>query len=76
MAHQTRGSTAIVGIGEVPTGRFPGKGAIAFALDSARQATLDAGINKDDIDFGIPTGALYSSQISQELTNARLGEER
>ena len=72
---RTRGSTAIVGIGEVPTGRFPEKGAIAFALESARQAILDSGLGKDDIDFVIPTGVLYSSQFSNELATARLVEE-
>lgn len=70
-----RGSTAIVGIGEVPTGRFPDKGAISFALESARAAILDAGISKDDIDFVIPTGTLYSFQFGNELATARLVEE-
>ena len=70
-----RGRAAIVGIGEVPTGRFPDTGAIAFALDSARQAILDAGLRKDDIDFVIPTGSLYSSQFSNELATSRLVEE-
>ena len=38
-----RGNVAIAGIGEVPTGRFPEKGAISFALESARMAIEDAG---------------------------------
>lgn len=70
-----RGRTAIVGIGEVPTGRFPEKGAISFALESARAAILDAGLRKDEIDFVIPTGTLFSSQFSNELATARLVEE-
>ena len=70
-----RGKTAIVGIGEVPTGRFPDKGAMAFALDSARQAIADAGIGKDDIDFVIPTGSMFSSQFTNEMTTSRLVEE-
>ncbi|MCC6936321.1 MAG: thiolase family protein [Thermomicrobiales bacterium] len=70
-----RGRTAIVGIGEVPTGRFPDKGAMAFALESARQAIADAGIDKNEIDFVIPTGAMFSFQFSNELTTSRLVEE-
>ena len=56
-----RGNVAIVGIGEVPTGRFPEKGAISFALESARMAIADAGLSKDDIDYVIPTGAMFST---------------
>ena len=71
----SRGKTAIVGIGEVPTGRYPEQGAISFALDSARMAILDAGIDKDEIDFVIPTGSLFSSQFSNELATCRIVEE-
>jgi acetyl-CoA C-acetyltransferase len=73
--HLTRGRTAIVGIGEVPTGRFADKRAIAFALESARAAILDSGLDKDDIDFVIPTGAVFNSQFSNELATSRLVEE-
>lgn len=72
---KSRGRSAIVGIGEVPTGRFPETSAIAFAVESARQAILDAGIGKDDIDVVIPTGSLFSNQFSNELATCRLVEE-
>lgn len=71
----TRGATAIIGIGEIPTGRYPDRTAISFGLDAARMAIRDAGINKDDIDFVIPTGALFSSQFNTELVTCRLVEE-
>jgi len=70
-----RGRTAIVGIGEIPTGRYPERGAIVFALDAARMAIADAGIAKDEIDFVIPTTAVFSFQFSNELTTCRLVEE-
>lgn len=73
--HRTRGRTAIVGVGEVPTGRFPDKGAITFALEASRMAIQDAGIDKDEIDFVIPTTAVFSFQFSNELTTCRLVEE-
>lgn len=75
MAPVTRGRTAIVGVGEVPTGRFPGTGAISFALDAARLAIRDAGIDKDEIDVVLPTTAVFSFQFSNELTTCRLVEE-
>lgn len=70
-----RGKVAIAGIGEVPTGRFPETGAISFALESARLAMADAGLDKDAIDFVIPTGALFSGPFSNELVTGRLVEE-
>ncbi len=70
-----RGKTAIIGIGEIPTGRHADRPAISFALDSARMAISDAGIDKDEIDFVMPTGALFSSQFNTELVTCRLVEE-
>lgn len=72
---RTRGKTAIVGIGEIPTGRYPERPAISFALDAARMAIEDAGIGKDEIDFVMPTGALFSGQFNTELVTCRVVEE-
>jgi len=70
-----KGKVAIVGIGEVPTGRFPDTAAIYHAIESARLAIKDAGINKDEIDFVMPTAALYSPQFNTELVTCRIVEE-
>jgi len=70
-----RGKVAIVGIGEVPTGRFPDTAAIYHAIESARLAIKDAGINKDDIDFVMPTAALFSLPFNTELVTCRIIEE-
>ena len=69
------GKVAIAGIGEVPTGRFPAKAAIAFGLESAKMAIRDAGIHKDDIDFCMPTAALFSPPFNTELVTCRIVEE-
>jgi acetyl-CoA C-acetyltransferase len=45
-----KGKVAIVGIGEVPTGRFPDKPALYHAVESARMAIKDAGLDKSEID--------------------------
>ncbi len=70
-----RGKVAIAGIGEVPTGRFPEKAAIYHAIESARLAIKDAGISKDEIDFVMPTAALFSPQFNTELVTCRIIEE-
>ena len=72
---RNRGKTAIIGVGEIPTGRYPDRGAISFALEAAQLAIADAGIKKSEIDFVIPTSALFSSQFSNELSTCRLVEE-
>ena len=70
-----KGKVAIVGIGEVPTGRFPDTAAIYHGIESAKLAIKDAGINKDEIDFVMPTAALYSPQFNTELVTCRIVEE-
>ena len=70
-----KGKVAIVGVGEVPTGRFPDTAAIYHAIESARLAIKDAGINKDEIDFVMPTASLYSPQFNTELVTCRIIEE-
>ncbi len=70
-----KGSAAIVGVGEVPTGRFPERSAIYSAVESARAAIQDAGIDKNEIDTLLPTAALYSPQFNTELVCSRVMEE-
>jgi acetyl-CoA C-acetyltransferase len=70
-----KGKIAIVGIGEVPTGRFPDTAAIYHGIESAKLAIRDAGISKDEIDYVMPTAALYSPQFNTELVTCRIAEE-
>mgnify|MGYP000126757425 CR=1 FL=1 len=70
-----KGKAAIIGIGEIPTGRHGDKAAIHFAVTSAREAIQDAGINKDEIDFVMPTGALFNGQFNTDLVTCRVVEE-
>ncbi|MCP4754400.1 MAG: thiolase family protein [Proteobacteria bacterium] len=70
-----KGKVAFVGIGEVPTGRFPETAAIYHAIESAKLAIRDAGINKDDIDYVMPTASLYSPAFNTELVTCRVVEE-
>jgi len=70
-----KGKVAIVGIGEVPTGRFPETAAIYHAIESAKLAIRDAGIDKDEIDYCMPTAALFSPPFNTELVTCRVVEE-
>lgn len=73
--NKLKGKTAIIGVGEVPTGRYPEKSAIQLAAESARQAIMDSGIKKDDIDFVLPTGSLFSPVFNSDLVTGRVVEE-
>ncbi len=66
---------AIVGTGEVPTGRYPDRSPISAALESARMAIKDAGLRKDDIDTVIPTTALCNPAFNTDLVTGRIIEE-
>jgi acetyl-CoA C-acetyltransferase len=67
--------TAVVGIGEVPTGRYPERPDIDAAVAAAREAILDAGLTPADIDVVMPTGALAHSHVNVDLVFSRLCEE-
>jgi acetyl-CoA C-acetyltransferase len=70
-----KGKVAFIGIGEVPTGRFPETAAIYHAIESAKLAIRDAGIKKDEIDYVLPCAALFSPQFNTELVTCRIVEE-
>ncbi len=49
-----RGKTAVVGVGEVPTGMYPDRTTLEAALQASKMAIKHAGIPKDEIDTVIP----------------------
>jgi acetyl-CoA acetyltransferase len=70
-----KGKIAIVGIGEMPTGRYPERSAIQCAIEAARMAIQDSGISKNQIDTVIPTAALCSPKFNTDLVTGRVCEE-
>lgn len=66
---------AVVGIGEVPTGKFPERSALEAAAQVARMAIRDSGIDRRDIDVLMPTGAIFSRDFNSDLIFGRLVEE-
>lgn len=53
-----RGSVAIVGVGETPVGKHPGRTSLQLYAEVATKAIADAGLTKDDID-GVITGGTF-----------------
>ncbi len=70
-----KGKVAIVGIGEVPTGKFPERSPLEAAIDVCRDAILDAGIPKNEIDIVMPTGHFADRRFNTDLVFSRLVEE-
>jgi len=61
-----REKIAIIGIGEVPTGFFPERSCKEIAMQTSLEAIQDAGIDKNEIDTILVTGAL-SDRMSFEI---------
>lgn len=66
---------AVIGTGEVPTGWFPERSAMDAACDVSKQAIIDAGINKDEIEGVIIVTPLGTERIACHLAFSRLVEE-
>ncbi len=70
-----KGNVAVVGIGEVPTGKFPERPCLQNALEACRESILDAGINKNEIDVIIPTGTFFDRRYNTDMIFSKLVEE-
>ena len=55
-----RGKAAIIGIGQSPVGKVPGRSPLWLAADAARKAIADAGLKKSSID-GVLSGHALAS---------------
>ncbi len=70
-----KGKVAIVGTGEVPTGKYPERTALAAAVEASVLAIKDAGIPKNEISVVMPTGHLADRQFNTDLIFSVLIEE-
>ena len=70
-----RGKIAVAGIGEVPTGKYPDRDFIEAALMASREAILDAGIKKDEIDVVMPTGVIFNRHANTDMVFSRMIDE-
>jgi acetyl-CoA C-acetyltransferase len=70
-----KGKVAVVGIGEVPTGKFPERPCLQNALEACREAILNSGIEKNEIDTIMPTGTFFDRRYNTDMIFSKLVEE-
>jgi acetyl-CoA C-acetyltransferase len=66
---------AFVGIGELPSGRYPGRSFIGSLVDVAVAAVRDAGLTMNDIDTILLIPCLHSPADQADLVFSRVVEE-
>jgi acetyl-CoA acetyltransferase len=64
---------AIVGVGYTPQGKVPGRSALSFHLEAARNAIMDAGLEIQDIDGLLVQPALPGEPLTAALVAQNLG---
>ncbi len=62
MNRTLRGKVAIVGVGQSPSGRVPGRSPLDLTADATLKALADAGMRKSEID-GVITGSSFASSF-------------
>jgi acetyl-CoA C-acetyltransferase len=70
-----KGRVAVVGIGEVPTGKFPERPCLQNAVEACREAILDSGVEKNEVDTIIPTGTFFDRRYNTDMIFSKLVEE-
>ena len=70
-----KGKAAIVGIGEVPTGKYPDRTPLEQAVDVCTQAILESGLDKHLIDYVLPTACFADGRFNTDQIFSVLVEE-
>ncbi len=70
-----KGKLAIVGVGEVPTGRYPDRGPWDIIYEVCIQAVRDAGLDKNDIEGVISINPMAQARLSSEIGFGKIPEE-
>jgi acetyl-CoA C-acetyltransferase len=70
-----RGKLAIVGIGEVPTGRYPERAPWDIIYEICMQAVKDAGLDKNDIEGVISVNPMAQPRLASEIGFGKIPEE-
>ena len=71
----SKGKIAIVGIGEVPTGRYPERSRWDIIYDSCMAAVNDAGIGKNEIEGVVTVAPQAQPRLSSEISFGKIPEE-
>jgi acetyl-CoA C-acetyltransferase len=70
-----QGKLAIVGTGEVPTGRYPERSSWDIIYETCQQAVRDAGIDKNDIEGVITVAPQAQPRLTSEISFGKIPEE-
>ena len=71
----SKGRLAIIGIGEVPTGKYPERSRWDILYEICQQATRDAGIDKNDIEGVITVAPQAQPRLASEISFGKIPEE-
>ncbi|MGB9498800.1 MAG: thiolase family protein [Dissulfuribacterales bacterium] len=66
---------AIIGVGEVPTGKYPERSRWDILYDVCQQAVRDAGIDKNDVEAVITVAPQAQPRLSSEISFGKIPEE-
>lgn len=70
-----KAKAAIVGVGQVPTGKYPNRSALEQAVDVCVQAINESGLDKSQIDYLFPTSHFASPRFNTDLIFSGMVEE-
>jgi acetyl-CoA C-acetyltransferase len=71
----SKGKFAIIGISEVPTGRYPERSRWDILYDVTMKAIRDAGVDKNDIEGVISVAPQAQPRITSEIAFGKIPEE-
>ena len=71
----SKGNLAIVGVGEVPTGRYPERSRWEIIYEICRQAVQHAGLDKNDIEGVITVAPQAQPRLTSEISFGKIPEE-
>jgi len=71
----SRGKIAIIGFGEVPTGKYPERSHWDILYDTCMEAVKESGLHKNDIDGTVIVSPQAQPKITVELSFGKLPEE-
>ena len=74
-ARMGKKNLAIIGVGEVPTGTYPGRSQWDIIYETCIQAVRDAGIHKNDVEAVITVAPQAQPQLTAEISFGMIPEE-
>lgn len=71
----SQGKLSIIGVGEVPTGMYPERSRWDIIYEVCRQAVMDAGIDKNDVEAVITVSPQAQPRLTSEISFGKIPEE-